>query len=319
MIIVTGGGGFIGSNVINHLISNKEKVVSVDWHKKENDSYFIRNNFKKISPDILEVFLDKNIKEISIIVHLGAITSTTETNIKKILKNNVNLSIYLWNWCLKNKKRLIYASSAATYGDGKNGFNDLNNKNYLAKLLPLNLYGWSKHVVDQFIWNNKKTKSISQCVGLKFFNVYGPNEFHKKDMRSIVLKIYENIQADKTINLFKSHNKNYKDGEQLRDFIFVKDVVDVIYWFIKNRKVSGLFNLGSSIPQSFNTLASLVYRYCNKKKNINYISPPLSIRNQYQYFTKADIKKLKNAGYKGSFTTLENGIKDYITKYLNKN
>ena len=294
MIVVTGGAGFIGSNVINHLLVNKEKVISVDWHKKENYSYFIRNNFKKISPDVLEDFLNKNKKKISIILHLGAITSTTENDLKKILKNNVNLSLYLWNWCLKNKKRFIYASSAATYGDGKNGFNDLNDKGYLAKLLPLNLYGWSKHVVDQYVWNNKKTNSISQCVGLKFFNVYGPNEFHKKDMRSIVLKIYENIQAEKTINLFKSHNKNYKDGEQLRDFIFVKDVVDVVYWFIKNPRVSGLFNLGSSIPQSFNTLAKLVYRYCNKKKKINYIPTPLSIRNQYQYFTKADIKKLKN-------------------------
>ncbi|MFL2661177.1 MAG: ADP-glyceromanno-heptose 6-epimerase [Alphaproteobacteria bacterium] len=318
MIVVTGGAGFIGSNVINHLLVNKEKVISVDWHKKENYSYFIRNNFKKISPDVLEDFLNKNKKKISIILHLGAITSTTENDLKKILKNNVNLSLYLWNWCLKNKKRFIYASSAATYGDGKNGFNDLNDKGYLAKLLPLNLYGWSKHVVDQYVWNNKKTNSISQCVGLKFFNVYGPNEFHKKDMRSIVLKIYENIQAEKTINLFKSHNKNYKDGEQLRDFIFVKDVVDVVYWFIKNPRVSGLFNLGSSIPQSFNTLAKLVYRYCNKKKKINYIPTPLSIRNQYQYFTKADIKKLKNVGYKTGFTSLEDGIKDYITKYLNK-
>ena len=138
--------------------------------------------------------MEKNKKEISIIVHLGAITSTTENNLKKLLKNNVNLSLYLWNWCLENKKRIIYASSAATYGDGKNGFNDNSNKNYLAKLSPLNLYGWSKHLVDQHIWNSIETETISQCVGLKFFNVYGPNEFHKEDMKSIVLKTYENIK-----------------------------------------------------------------------------------------------------------------------------
>ena len=232
MIVVTGGAGFIGSNVINHLLTKKEDVISIDWHTKRDDSYFIRNNFKKISPDFLESFLEKNVKEISIVVHLGAITSTTENDLKKILKNNVNLSLYLWNWCLINKKRLIYASSAATYGDGTNGFNDFNNKNYLARLLPLNLYGWSKHVVDQYIWNNKKTSSISQCVGLKFFNVYGPNEFHKKEMRSIVLKIYQNIKVDKEIKLFKSHNKDYKDGEQIRDFIFVKDAASCKLRFI---------------------------------------------------------------------------------------
>ncbi len=262
--------------------------------------------------------MEKNKKEISIIVHLGAITSTTENNLKKLLKNNVNLSLYLWNWCLENKKRIIYASSAATYGDGKNGFNDNSNKNYLAKLSPLNLYGWSKHLVDQHIWNSIETETISQCVGLKFFNVYGPNEFHKEDMKSIVLKTYENIKANKTINLFQSHNKKYKDGEQLRDFIFVKDIVDVIYWFIKNRNISGLFNLGSSTPQSFNTLTDLVYRYCNKKQKINYIPTPLSIRNQYQYFTKANVQKLREVGYKRDFTSLEDGIKDYITNYLNK-
>ncbi len=317
MIVVTGGAGFIGSNLINYLIAKEHVVASIDWHNKKNDAYFFNKGFEKVDPKDTDFFLEKNFNKISIIVHLGAITSTTERNLDLIIKNNIDLSLKLWHWCLKNKKRFIYASSAATYGDGKNGFDDSSNDKNLSNLIPLNLYGWSKHLIDRSIWKDQK-KFPTQCVGLKFFNVYGPNEFHKDEMKSIVLKIYQKIQSNQTIKLFKSHNANYKDGQQLRDFVYVKDVVDVIYWLIKKPKVNGLFNIGSSTPRSFNDLAKCVYRNCNKTKKIQYVPTPPSIRDQYQYFTKANIQKLRKAGYKKNFLSLEDGINDYISNYLRK-
>ncbi len=319
MIVITGGAGFIGSNLINLLLSKKKNIVSVDWHNKNNKKYFINYNFTKIDPKYLKEFLDENKKIISIIIHLGAITSTVERNLNLIIENNLRLSLELWKWCTKNKKRFIYASSAATYGNGQNNFIDNSNDDYLSKLIPLNLYGWSKHIIDRFIWSRVNYKNRpTQCVGLKFFNVYGPNEFHKNDMKSIVLKIYEKVQNEKVIELFKSHNPDFKDGEQLRDFIYVKDVIEVINWFIKNSNINGLFNVGSSTPQTFKDLAKFVYRTCNKRQNIKYIETPSSIRSQYQYFTKASLTKLRKAGYKNKFFSLEDGISDYVKNHLIK-
>ena len=319
MILITGGAGFIGSNMINYLVKKGNTIISVDWHNKTNEKYFINNNFEKLKPENLENFLKKNKNNISIILHLGAITSTTEKNLDLIIKNNLKLSISLWNWCKVNKKRFIYASSAATYGKGEHGFIDNSDDSYLSKLVPLNLYGWSKHIIDRIIWNKLILKKTSiQCVGLKFFNVYGPNEFHKNEMKSIILKIHEKIKDNKVVTLFKSHNPDYLDGEQLRDFIYVKDIVEVINWFIKKPEISGLFNVGSSTPQSFNNLAKYVYRNCNKKYKVNYIETPPSIRDQYQYFTKASLSKLRKAGYKKKFYSLEEGISDYVKNYLIK-
>tara|TARA_B100000963_G_C22580205_1_gene650452 strand:+ start:620 stop:1576 length:957 start_codon:yes stop_codon:yes gene_type:complete len=317
MIVVTGGAGFIGSNLVNHLIKKQYAICSVDWHNKKNDVYFSNKDFQKVNPKDLNVFLANNLNQIKVVLHLGAITSTTEKNLELIIKNNIDLSLKLWNWCAANKKRFIYASSAATYGNGLNGFNDDSNDKNLSNLVPLNLYGWSKHLIDRIIWT-EKSKFPAQCVGLKFFNVYGPNEYHKKDMKSIILKIYEKIQSNQTIKLFKSHNPSFKDGEQLRDFVYVKDVIKVIDWLIKKPKINGLFNVGSSIPRSFNDLATCVYRNCNKKKKIQYTPTPFSIRNQYQYFTKANIKRLREVGYNKSFLSLEEGINDYISNYLRK-
>ena len=315
MIIVTGGAGFIGSNLVNFLSMNtNQKIVSVDYLNESNKNYFNFANIIMVNPKKLESFLRKFKNEVKVIVHLGAISSTTCNDANLILENNVRLSIRLKNWCDKNLKRFIYASSAATYGDGNNGFLDNSNFEYLSKLTPLNLYGWSKQIIDLNFFSKKFSKK--QLVGLKFFNVYGPNEFHKDEMRSIVLKIYEQVKSKKSIKLFKSHNKNYKDGEQLRDFIYVKDVVKVINWFIDNPNKNGLFNVGSSLPRSFNDVTNAVFRNFNYPKKITYIKTPENIRNQYQYFTKAEISKLRKVGFKDKFHSLEDGINDYVNNYL---
>lgn len=315
MIIVTGGAGFIGSNLVNFLSMNtNQKIVSVDYLNESNKNYFNFANIIMVNPKKLESFLRKFKNEVKVIVHLGAISSTTCNDANLILENNVRLSIRLKNWCDKNLKRFIYASSAATYGDGNNGFLDNSNFEYLSKLTPLNLYGWSKQIIDLNFFSKKFSKR--QLVGLKFFNVYGPNEFHKDEMRSIVLKIYEQVKSKKSIKLFKSHNKNYKDGEQLRDFIYVKDVVKVISWFIDNPNKNGLFNVGSSLPRSFNDVTNAVFRNFNYPKKITYIKTPENIRNQYQYFTKAEISKLRKVGFKDKFHSLEDGINDYVNNYL---
>ena len=315
MIIVTGGAGFIGSNLVNFLSMNtNQKIVSVDYLNESNKNYFNFANIIMVNPKKLESFLRKFKNEVKVIVHLGAISSTTCNDANLVLENNVRLSIRLKNWCDKNLKRFIYASSAATYGDGNNGFLDNSNFEYLSKLTPLNLYGWSKQIIDLNFFSKKFSKK--QLVGLKFFNVYGPNEFHKDEMRSIVLKIYEQVKSKKSIKLFKSHNKNYKDGEQLRDFIYVKDVVKVISWFIDNPNKNGLFNVGSSLPRSFNDVTNAVFRNFNYPKKITYIKTPENIRNQYQYFTKAEISKLRKVGFKDKFHSLEDGINDYVNNYL---
>ncbi len=319
MILVTGGAGFIGSNLVNHLSkSKKTQIVSVDWKNKENSDYFNCDSILKVSPKNLHNFLKKNHKSIELIIHLGAITSTVEKNVRLIVENNINLSIFLWDWCVKKKKRFIYASSAATYGNGENDFIDNDSSNYLSELLPLNVYGWSKHIVDKFVANKTKMNiTPAQCVGLKFFNVYGPNENHKGEMRSIALKIYQKIKKKSEVRLFKSHNPEYKDGEQLRDFIYVKDVVDIICWFAENAKIDGLFNVGSGQPRSFKDLAKAVFKNCNAEQKIKYVNTPNNIRKQYQYFTKANIQKLRNAGFKKKFLSLEEGVTDYIRNHLN--
>ncbi len=315
MIVITGGAGFIGSNLINHFLKKKiNNIVSIDFLNQSNNNYFLSENFIKVDPIETFKFLNKNKKKVKIVIHLGAISSTTTKDPEIILENNIRLSLKLKKWTENNNKRLIYASSAATYGDGSNGFFDKSDSNYLSKLEPLNLYGWSKQIVDlNFFKCFKKTKKL---VGLKFFNVYGPNEFHKGEMKSIILKIFEKIRSKESIKLFKSHNKKFRDGEQIRDFIYIKDVIKIIDWFISNSKISGLFNVGTGKARSFNDLTEYVFRNFNYPKKIEYIDIPKKIKKQYQYFTEAQITKLREIGYKEEFTSLEDGINDYIKNYL---
>ncbi len=289
-------------------------LIGLKNQKKKNT--FKRKFFYKIVPENLEKFLRINKKKINLIIHLGAITATTETNAKLIIKNNIDLSLFLWDWCSKNKIRFIYASSAATYGSREGGFDDDLNK--LDTLKPLNLYGWSKHLIDREFVRNSKINAPPQWVGLKFFNVFGPNEYHKGEMKSIIVKIFDKLKRKETVSLFKSHNRSYLNGEQLRDFIYVKDVVRVISWFIENKSKNGIFNVGTGVARTFNDLASCVFRFSNENKKINYIETPVEIREKYQYFTQANISKLRKSGFKYKFLTLEDSIEDYVKNFLAK-
>ena len=321
MIVVTGGAGFIGSNLVKFLSDDlKKEVCIVDWFEKKKESnYDKRKSILKVTPNTLKEFLKKNKSNIDIILHMGAITATTETDANLIIENNIKLSLFLWNWCSKNNKRFIYASSAATYGNGENGFDDDQSLRSLNKLQPLNLYGWSKHIIDKlFVEQALKHNNPPQWVGLKFFNVFGPNEYHKGSMKSIVVKIFDVLAKDESIKLFKSHNKNFADGGQLRDFVYVKDVVKVVGWFINEKEKNGIYNVGTGKARSFKDLTLAVLKFSNKEQNISYIETPKEIRDKYQYFTEANISKLKNSGLPFNFYSLEQGIKDYILNHLSK-
>ncbi len=254
------------------------------------------------------------IVDISIIFHLGAISATTFQNNNKLWVDNVLFSTKLWKICSKRKIRLIYASSAATYGNGSLGFDDSEDINFLKKLKAMNVYGWTKNQIDLrniFLKNNLGI-SPPQWIGLKFFNVYGNNEYHKENMISVVLKTFIQIKKNQETNLFKSYKKTYKDGEQKRDFIYVKDCIKTLLWFLENKNVSGIFNIGTGFSSTFNDLVSNVYKCLNKNINVRYVEMPNSIRKQYQYETEANLNKLRSVGYNKDFYSLKEGISDYI-------
>jgi ADP-L-glycero-D-manno-heptose 6-epimerase len=319
MIIVTGGAGFIGSAIIGAL--NKRKISDIlvvdqlgydrRWMNLRNLSFadYVEKD------DFLEMVIeDKLDSPIEAVFHLGACSDTTETNASYLIKNNYEYSKLLAQWATNANIRFIYASSAATYGDGSAGFSD--DENELEHLRPLNMYGYSKHLFD--LWAHR-TGLLKKIVGLKYFNVFGPNEYHKADMRSFCLKAFEQINVDGKVRLFKSYKSEFADGEQVRDFIYVKDAVDMTLFFLDNSRRKGIFNIGTGKPRSWNDLVNAVFVAMGKKPKIEYIEMPDVIRNQYQYYTCAEISKIRRAGYDKETISLENAVKDYIKNYLQKN
>ena len=318
MYIVTGGAGFIGSAIIaglnqrgiNDILVVDELGCDEKWKNLRNLS--IADYVEKV--DFLEMVLEGKIAPpIKTVFHMGACTSTTETDASYLIKNNYEYTKLLAQWATGSKVRFIYASSAATYGDGSKGFND--NEDGLETLRPLNMYGYSKHLFD--LWA-RRARLLKNIVGLKYFNVFGPNEYHKADMRSFVLKAFEQITAKGKIGLFKSHNPQYADGDYVRDFIYIQDAVDMTLFFLDNPKLAGLYNIGTGKVRSWNDMVKAVFTAMGKKENIEYIEMPESIRHQYQYFTQAEMSKLKNAGYDKDTSSLEDAIQDYVQNYLQK-
>jgi len=244
---------------------------------------------------------------------MGACSDTTEQDASYMIRNNYDFSKLLANWAAGQGQRFIYASSAATYGDGSQGFSD--DEAELDKLQPLNIYGYSKQMFD--LWA-RRASLLKRIVGLKYFNVFGPNEYHKGEMRSFVVKAFEQINTAGKVGLFKSHRPDYADGEQKRDFLYIKDAVDMTLFFLDNRKISGIFNIGTGAARTWNDLAKATFAAMNKEPNIEYIPMPDKLRDKYQYFTQADIAKLRTAGYKKEPTSLEDAIKDYVQNYLMK-
>jgi len=318
MIIVTGGAGFIGSALIAAL--NKRgltDILVVDrlgsdqrWENLVNlrfADYIDKDDFlDMIAEDVLPFSAEA-------VFHLGACSSTTETDVSFLMNNNFEYTKQLAQWTADDNIRFIYASSAATYGDGSQGFSDDEEK--LETLKPLNPYGYSKQLFD--LWA-KRNGLLDRIVGLKYFNVFGPNEYHKQDMRSFVLKAFEQINSTGKVRLFKSHRPDFKDGEQKRDFLYVKDAFDMTLFFFDNPKTAGIYNLGAGRARSWNDLAKAVFAAMDKSPSIEYIDMPDSVRNQYQYFTEADITKLRSAGYKKPITSLEEAVRDYVVHYLTK-
>lgn len=315
-IVVTGGAGFIGSCMVRTLNDvGMEDIIIVD-NISTSDKWMNMRNKKYITYYHKNEFLEKleDLKDVKCIIHMGACSSTTERNFDYLWNNNFEYTKKLWNYCAEKQISFIYASSAATYGDGKFGFDDCID---IDKLMPLNGYGYSKQLFD--LWAKKQQLCPKQYVGLKFFNVYGPNEYFKGSMASMIYHGFKQIKENGSIKLFKSYNPNYADGEQLRDFVYVKDVCDVILWLINNSHVSGLFNVGTGKPQSFKELAEATFNALNIEPNIIYTDMPEQLREKYQYYTNAEMSKLKKVGYDKEFKNLNDGAEDYVRNHLVKN
>jgi ADP-L-glycero-D-manno-heptose 6-epimerase len=315
MIIVTGAAGFIGSCLVSKLNSEgyKDIVVVDDFSHTDKNKNLVGKIFsKEIHRDNFTDWLSENQRLVQFVFHIGARTDTTETDKKIFDRLNLNYSKNVWNVCAEYGIPLVYASSAATYGSGEFGYDD--NHELIEKLKPMNLYGESKNDFDK--WVLKQQRKPSFWAGLKFFNVYGPNEYHKGRMASVVFHAFQQIKQTGKVKLFRSHNPNYKDGEQLRDFIYVKDVVEVCLWFLHTRKNSGIYNLGSGKARTFLGLVNAVFSALGKKTQIEFIDTPEDIRDKYQYFTEAKMEKLLNAGCTLKFSSLEDGINDYVVNYL---
>jgi ADP-L-glycero-D-manno-heptose 6-epimerase len=315
VIIVTGAAGFIGSCLVGRLneAGFTDLLVVDDFSFPEKNKNLIGKQFsQQIERTLLFDWLAENKPTIEFVYHIGARTDTTEFNKEILNELNEDYSKKIWNYCVNNQVPLVYASSAATYGLGEFGYSD--NHEIIPKLVPLNPYGDSKNNFDKWVLNQPKSPPF--WAGLKFFNVYGPNEYHKGRMASVIFHTFNQIQEKGSMTLFRSHNSNFKDGEQLRDFIYVKDLINVCLFLKEQSPKSGIYNLGSGKARTFLDLASNTFKALDLEPKISFRDTPEDIRDKYQYFTQADMTKLIEAGYAKSFHTLEEGVSDYVTNYL---
>ncbi len=318
MIVVTGGAGFIGSAIVWKLNQlGKTNIIIVDelgkdekWKNLVGLKYEDFVNKLEFIEQVLDDVIPYNVEAI---VHMGANSSTTEKDADHLIDNNYNYTKELAKYCVEKHIRFIYASSAATYGDGVLGFNDDESK--LESLRPLNMYGYSKQLFD--LWAKRNAIS-DRIVGIKYFNVYGPNEYHKGDMRSVVHKAFEQVRDAGKVRLFKSLNPKYKDGEQMRDFVYVKDAVDMTLFFLDKPDINGIYNVGAGKARTWNDLVTSLFNAVGKPVNIEYIDLPNHLADKYQYFTEANLGKIKNAGYEKPTISLEDGVTDYVKNYLLK-
>jgi ADP-L-glycero-D-manno-heptose 6-epimerase len=322
MFLVTGGAGFIGSNIVASLNeAGATDVVVNDVLGTDNAKW--RNLAKRqladfVSPADLARWLAG--RKLDAVIHMGAISDTTASDGDLVMESNFRLSLRLLDWCTETGTPFIYASSAATYGEGEQGFNDDWSPEALRKLRPMNLYGWSKHLFDQALVDRfvKKQKLPPRWVGLKFFNVYGPNEYHKGAMASVLSKVFAGAKEGQPVRLFKSHREGVADGDQRRDFIYVDDVVAVLRWLLDQSNVNGIFNVGTGHAESFRDMITAMFKALGRAPNIEYVDMPESIRGQYQYFTQSSVENLRRAGYNAGFTPLEKAVAQYVNGYLDR-
>lgn len=320
MIVITGGAGMIGSIIAWHLNTKLKRddlaIVDHITHEEQWQNLAHRQYAQYLEKDQLLTWLEGR-TDIEAIIHMGAISATTERNFNKLVENNIHYSQNLWQWCVANKVPFFYASSAATYGDGSAGYDDAS----IEELRPLNGYGYSKHFFDQWALRQTPENSPPAWAGFKFFNVYGPNEYHKERMASVAFHTFNQFSQTGTMKLFKGTKAGIKDGEQLRDFVYVKDAAAVVVHFITaacnhHSAPNGLYNIGTGKARSFKDLATNVMTSMGKTPHITYIDMPQDLQGKYQYFTEANMAKLQAAGYTAAFTSLEDGTKDYVQNYL---
>jgi ADP-L-glycero-D-manno-heptose 6-epimerase len=321
MLLVTGGAGFIGSNLVAGL--NEVGRSDIVVNDALGDAGKWRNLGKRQLADVVppaELFGWLDRRKLDAVVHLGAISDTTATDGDLVLATNFRLSLKLLDWCTATRTPFIYASSAATYGDGAEGFDDDWSAGALQRLKPMNLYGFSKHLFDLVVADRfaKGARLPPQWAGLKFFNVFGPNEYHKGEMASLIAKRFDDVTAGKSVRLFKSHHAGVADGDQKRDFIYVDDAVAVLRWLLDTPSVSGIFNVGTGGARSFRDLITALFQALDRAPKIEYVDMPPAVRDQYQYFTQAKVENLRRAGYNANFASLEEGVNRYVKLFLNQ-
>jgi ADP-L-glycero-D-manno-heptose 6-epimerase len=322
MFLVTGGAGFIGSNVVASLNEAGAGDVVVNDLLGHDDAKW-RNLAKRQVADLVppaELMNWLHGRKLDAVIHMGAISDTTATDGDLVMENNFRLSLRLLDWCTQTRTPFIYASSAATYGDGAQGFDDDWSPEHLRTLQPMNLYGWSKQLFDVAVAERyvRKDNLPPHWAGLKFFNVYGPNEYHKGHMMSVLAKVFDEAKVGKPVKLFKSHKDSIADGDQRRDFIYVDDAVSVLRWLLDASSVNGIFNVGTGKAESFRDMIGAMFKALKREPNIEYIDMPEAIRGQYQYFTHANVENLRRAGYNADFTPLESAVGQYVTGYLDR-